>query len=109
MYRFISYKSSAMLSKYSCSRNRYFRLPQNGSCSIESFLQETKTKNHSIKKVRNFNNDLLREELNNESLNFDLNNAELSDFNETFESLIDKHAPKKQYIRANNANFMTES
>ena len=52
---------------------------------------------------------MLREELNNESLNVDLNNAELSDFNETFESLIDKHAPKKQYIRANNANFMTES
>ena len=53
---------------------------------------------------------MLREELNNESLNVYLNNAELSDFNETFKSLLDKHAPKKQkYIRANNANFMTES
>ena len=51
MYRFISYKSSAVLSKYSCSRKSYFRLPQNGSYGIESFLQETKTKNHLIQKV----------------------------------------------------------
>ena len=33
-------------------------------------------------------------------MNIDLNNAELSDFTETFMSLFDKHAPKKQkYIR----------
>ena len=29
-----------MLSKYSFSRNRYFRLPKNGSYSTESFLEE---------------------------------------------------------------------
>ena len=29
-------------------------LPQNGSYGIESFLQETKTKNHSLEKVRQF-------------------------------------------------------
>ena len=43
---------SAVLSKYSCSRNKYFRLSQNGSCGIESFLQETKTKSHSTQKLR---------------------------------------------------------
>ena len=43
-------------------------------------------------------------------MNVNLNNAELSECTETFMSLLDKHAPKKQkYIRANNANFMTKS
>ena len=45
-----------------------------------------------------------------ELLNVDLNNAELSEFTETFMPLLDKYAPKKQkYMRANNANFMTKS
>ena len=48
--------------------------------------------------------------MSNELLNHDPNNAKLSEFTETFMSLLDKHAPKKQkYIRANNANFMTKS
>ena len=43
-------------------------------------------------------------------MNVDLNNADLSEFTETFMSLLDKYAPKKQkYIRANNPNFMTKS
>ena len=114
MYRFISYKSSAVLSKYSCSRNRYFGLPQNGNYGIERFLQETKTKHNDVrqygKKYDNFNNDLFREELNNELLNVDVNNAELSEFTETFMSLLEKYAPKKQkYTQANNANFMTKN
>ena len=53
---------------------------------------------------------MFREELNNELLNVDLKNAESSEFTETFMSLLDKHALKKQkYIRANNANFMKKS
>ena len=44
MYKIISYISSVMLSKYSSSRNRYFRLQKNGSYSIESFLEETDQK-----------------------------------------------------------------
>ena len=53
---------------------------------------------------------MFREELNNELLNVDLKNAESSEFTETFMSLLDKHALKKQkYIRANNANFMKKN
>ena len=77
---------------------------------LKVFYKKQKPKFIRDRKYENFNNDLFREKLNNELLNVNLNNAELSEFTETFMSLLDKHAPKKQkYIRANNANFMTES
>ena len=76
---------------------------------LKVFYKKQKPKIIQYRKYNNFNSDLFREELNNELLNVDLNNAELSEFTETFMSVLDKHAPKKQkYIRANNANFMTK-
>ena len=50
-----------------------------------------------------------KEELNNELLNIDINNAELVEFTNTVLSVLDKHAPiKRKYIRANNSAFMTK-
>ena len=54
MYRFISYKSSAVLLKYSCSRNRYFRLPQNGSYGIENFLRNKTQKSFNTETKTTF-------------------------------------------------------
>ena len=77
---------------------------------LKVFYKKQKPKIIQHRKCDNFDKDLFREELNNELLNVDLNNTELSEFFETFMSLLDKHAPKKQkYIRANNVNFMTKS
>ena len=61
------------------------------------FYKKQKPKIIQYRKQNSFNNDLFREELNNELLN-DLNNAELSEFTETFMSLFDKHVPKSKNI-----------
>ena len=77
---------------------------------LKIFYKKQKPKVIQYRKYDNFINDLFLEELNNELLNVDLNNAELSEFTEAFMSLLDNHAPKNQkYIRANNVNFMTKS
>ena len=76
---------------------------------LKVFYKKQKPKTIQYRKYDSFNNDSFREELNNELLNVDLNNAEISEFTETFVSLLDKYAPRKQkYIRANNANFMAK-
>ena len=76
---------------------------------LKIFYKKQKPKVIQYRKYDNFINDLFLEELNNELLNVDLNNAELSEFTEAFMSLLDNHAPKKQkHIRANNVNFMTK-
>ena len=62
---------------------------------LKVFYKKQKPKIIRYKKYDNFNNDLFREKLNNELLNVDLDNAELSEFTETFMSLLHKHAPKK--------------
>ena len=72
------------------------------------FLQETNTKNIHYRNYKTFNANLFKQELNNELLSIDNNNAELVEFTNTVLSLLDKHAPiKRKYIRANNA-FMTK-
>ena len=77
---------------------------------LKVFYKKQKPKIIQYRKYDNFSNGLIREELNNELLNHDLTNAKLSEFTETFMSLLEKNAPKKQkYIRANNANFMAKS
>ena len=63
---------------------------------LKVLYKKQKPKIIRYRKYDNFNNDLFREEVNNEFLNVDLNNAELSEFTETFVSLLDKHTPKKQ-------------
>ena len=55
-------------------------------------------------------NQVFQRELNSELLKIDLNNADLSEFTEIFQSILDKHAPKKQkFIRANNPSFVTKN
>ena len=72
------------------------------------FLQEANTKNIHYRNYKTFNANLFKQELNNELLSIDNNNAELVEFTNTVLSLLDKHAPiKRKYIRANNA-FMTK-
>ena len=57
---------------------------------------------------KNFDNQLFQRESNSELLKIDLNNADLSEFTETFLSILDKHSPKKQkFIRANDYIFVT--
>ena len=65
---------------------------------LKVFYKKQKPKFIRYRKYDNFNNDLSREKLNNELLNVDLNNAELSEFTETFMSLLEKHAPKNRNI-----------
>ena len=104
---FVFNKPSKMFSKHYDDRNRDLRFSQNGNYSFENFLQETKTKNHSLRKLWTFNANLFKEELNNKLLSIDNNNAELVEFTNTDLSILDKHAPiKRKYIRANNSAFM---
>ena len=73
------------------------------------FLQETNTKNIHYRNYKTFNANLFKQELNNELLSIDNNNAELVEFINTILSILDKHAPiKRKYIRANNSAFMTK-
>ena len=58
---------------------------------------------------KTLNANLFKEELNNELLNIDINNAELLEFTSTVLSVLDKHARiKRKYIRANNSAFMAK-
>ena len=63
---------------------------------LKVFYKKRKPKIIQYRKYGNLSNDLFREELNNELLNVDLNNAKLSEFTEAFMFLLDKHAPKNQ-------------
>ena len=96
MHRFVFNKPSKMFSRHYDDGNRVI------------FLQETNTKNIHYRNYKTFNANLFKQELNNELLSIDNNNAELVEFTNTVLSLLDKHAPiKRKYIRANNA-FMTK-
>ena len=65
---------------------------------LKVFYKKQKPKIIKYRKYNNFNNDMFREDLNNELLNVHLNNAELSEFTETFMFLFDKHASKNKKI-----------
>ena len=45
--------------------------------------------------------------MNSESLNIDFKNADRSEFTEIFLSILDKHAQKTKFLRAN--NFVTKN
>ena len=62
---------------------------------LKVFYKKQRPKIIQYRKYDNVNNDLFRKEPNNELLNVDLDNAELSKFTGTFMSLLDKHASKK--------------
>ena len=95
-----------MFSKYYDDENRDLRFSQNGNYSFENPLQEPKIVQY--RNYKTFNANLFKEELNNELLSTDNNNAELVEFTNTVLSILDKHACiKRKYIRANNSAFMT--
>ena len=97
MHRFVFNKPSKMFSRHYDDGNRVI------------FLQETNTKNIHYRNYKTFNANLFKQELNNELLSIDNNNAELVEFINTILSMLDKHVPiKRKYIRANNSSFMTK-
>ena len=109
MCRFVFDKPSKMFSKHYDDGNRDIRFSQNGNYRFKIFLQEIKTENRSLQKLQNLQCQSVKEELNNELLNIDINDAELVEFTSTVLSVLDKHAPiKRKYIRANNSAFMTK-
>ena len=76
---------------------------------LKIFYKKQKPKIIHRRNYKNFNTNLIQEELNNELLNIDTNNAVLAEFTNTVSSIIDKHASiKRKYIRANNSAFMTK-
>ena len=76
---------------------------------LKFFYKKQKSKIIHYRNYKTFNPNLFKEELNNELLNIDINNAELAEFTSTVLSVLDKHAPiKRKYIRANNSVFMAK-
>ena len=73
-----------------------------------SFARKKTKKIIYCRNYETFNANLFREELNNEISSIDSNNAKLVEFTNTVLSILDKHAPIKKYIRANNSAFMTK-
>ena len=59
---------------------------------LKMFYKKQKPKIIHYRNYKTFNANLFKEELNNELLNIDINNAELAEFTNTILSLLDKHA-----------------
>ena len=59
---------------------------------LKIFYKKQKPKIIHYRNYKTFNANLFKEELNNELLNIDINNAELAEFTNTILSLLDKHA-----------------
>ena len=77
---------------------------------MKVFYKKQKPKIIQYRSYKNFDNQVFQRELNSELLKIDLNNAELLEFTETFQSILDKHAPKTEtFVRANNSNFVTKN
>ena len=77
---------------------------------LKVFYRKQKPKIIQYRSYKNFDNQVFQRELNSELLKIDLNNADLSEFTETFLLILDKHVPKKQnFIRTNNSNFVTKN
>ena len=76
---------------------------------LKIFYKKQKPKIIHYRNYKTFNANLFKEELNNELLSINNNNAELVEFTNTVLSIVDKHAPiKRKHIRANNSAFMTK-
>ena len=65
---------------------------------LKIFYKKQKTKIIHYRNYKIFNANLLKEELNNELLSIDNNNAELVEFTNAVLSILDKHALIKKYI-----------
>ena len=76
---------------------------------LKIFYKKQIPKIINYRNYKTFNANLFKDELNNELLSIDNNNAELVEFTNTVLSILDKHALiKRKYIRANNSPFMTK-
>ena len=76
---------------------------------LKIFYKKQKPKIFYYRNYKTFNANLFKEELNNDLLSIDINNAELVESTNTVLSILDKHAPKKRKcIRANNFAFLTK-
>ena len=60
---------------------------------INFFYKKQKPKIIHYRNYKTYNANLFKEEMNNELLNIDINNAELVEFTNTVLSILDKHAP----------------
>ena len=60
---------------------------------LKIFYKKQKPKIISYRNYKTFNANLFKEELNEELLSIDNDNAELVEFNNTILSILDKHAP----------------
>ena len=69
------------------------RFSQSGNDNFNFFYKKQKPKIIHYRNYKTFNANLFKEELNNELLNIDINNAELVEFTNTVLSILDKHAP----------------
>ena len=63
---------------------------------LKIFYNKQKPKIIHYRNYKTFNANLFKEELNNELLSSDINNAELVEFMSTVTSVLDKHAPIKR-------------
>ena len=76
---------------------------------LNFFYKKQKPKIIHYRNYKTFNANLFKEELNNELLNIDINNAEFVELTSTVLAVLDRHAPiKRKYIHANNSAFMTK-
>ena len=76
---------------------------------LKIFYKKQKPKIIHYRNYKTFNANLFKEELNNELLNIDINNAEFVELTSTVLAVLDRHAPiKRKYIHANNSAFMTK-
>ena len=73
------------------------------------FYKKQKPKIIHYRNYKTSNANLFKEELNNELLYNDVNNAELVEFMNTALSIVDKHAPmKRKHIRSDSYVLMTK-
>ena len=92
---------------YQHHRNRDFRFPQTSSHSFyKTFYKKHRTKIIHYRDYKNFENDTFRQDLKNELLKFDFENASLSKFNDTV--ICSWQARSKKYRLSNNCNFMSK-
>ena len=62
---------------------------------LKTFNKQQRSKITNYRYYKNFENGNFRQDLEKELLKFDVTHAQLSKFNDTLLSVLDKHAPKK--------------
>ena len=98
-----------MFLKHYDDGNRDIRFHKIVITVLKLFYKNRKPKIIHYRNYKTFNANLFTEELNNELLNIDINNAEMVEFTSTVLSVLDKHAHiKRKYIGAKNSTFMTK-